>query len=298
MYLWNATNNIKICNEDVLNADSVLKISNIDNHLFLLTNLNYLYHGCVESVDNIVQLNLIKYTERLVQDIECSDEFVYVVDLDGRVFKLSEDLKVCTSIKLAVEPKCCAHGHCDVEKKLRVRNISVGNFGTLFITTCGELWGSGYMPQIGVNSKDPKKITFFNGRIIRNISVGYDFAIILVCKQVKTDDTDSDECEEDVFVSTCPRCISITQISTPSSQNSLNEMCPLGISLEKSSVSALSSSKGTESSDSEQTRKFIQYDEESGTDGEKTEKNIIFRNTEAAKEFLTRQFSWVINIIF
>lgn len=240
VYLWSTNNIVKICEEI---EDNIIKISNIDNHLFLLTNSNNLYHGCIEKIDNILELHLLKYTEHFIKDIECSEEYVYIVDLDGRVYKLTEDLKTSIQIHLTIEPKCCSHGHCDTETNLKVRNLAVGNFGILFITTCGQLWACGHMPQIGINSKEPKKVSFFNGRIIQDISVGYDYAVALVCKQMKTDDTDSEDGEEDVFVSTCPRCISITQISTPSSQNSLNEMCPLGISLEKSS-SVLSSSKG------------------------------------------------------
>lgn len=292
VYLWSNTDLIKIC-EDI--SDDIVKISNIDNHIFLLTNSNNLYHGCIEKIDNILQLNLIKYTDHRLTDIECSEAHVYIVTVEGKVFKLGEDLKLCSEVILAEEPKCCSHGHCIAKTKLRVSNIAVGEFGILFITTCGELWASGVMPQVGINSDIPKKVLFFEGRTTLSISVGYDFAVALVCKQItKTDDTDSDECEEDVFVSTCPHCVSNTHISSPSSQNSSSDTCPLGLSLEKSSTtSAPSSSKETESSDSEQTRKYIHYDGESSADYEKIERNIIFRNTEAAKEFLTRQFSWV-----
>lgn len=289
-HLWSITDSIKVY-DDIY--DDIIKICNIDNHIFLLTNTNTLYHGCIEKIDSILQLHLIKHTEHRLQDIDCSDSYVYIVDLQGKVYKLTEDLKTCNEIVLAEEPKCCSHGHTINKAHLRVSNIAVGGFGVLFITNSNELWACGAMPQIGINSNIPKKVAFFEGRTTLSISVGYDYAIALVCKQFKTEDTDSDECEEDVFVLTCPRCISSTRISSPSSQNSYSDTCPLGISLEKSSTtSAPSSSKETESSDSEQTKKFIQYDY-SKADCDKTEKNIIFRNTEAAKEFLTRQFSWV-----
>lgn len=293
-YLWSITDSIQIYEEI---HDDIIKICNIDNHIFLLTNKHTLFHGCIEKIDNILQLNLIKYTDHYFLDIDCSEFNVYVVELEGKVFKLTEDLKICCEISLAEEPKCCSHGHTISKNHLKVANIAVGGLGILFITNTGELWASGSMPQIGINCDTPKKVPVFEGRTTLSISVGYDFAIALICKQFKTEDTDS-ECE-DVFVSTCPRCISSTRISSPSSQNSFSDTCPLGISqsVEKSSTtSAPSSSKETESSDSEQSKKYIQYEEDNGENiagCDKTEKNIIFRNTEAAKEFLTRQFSWV-----
>lgn len=289
VYLWSTTNLIKLTENF---EENIIKIASIDNHLFLLTYSNVLWHGCVEKIENSFELNLIKFNDYLVQDIEACGQYIYIVDKNGRVFKLTEDLRTSTEVTLTIEPKCCPHGHCDTENNLKVRNIAVGNYGILFITTCGQLWGSGNMPQIGITSLEPKKVTLFSGRTILDISVGYDYAVALFCKQVKSDDTDSDEGEEDVFVSTCPRCISLNQISTPSSQNSLNEIGQIGVSLIETSTSALSSDKTTESSDSEQTKKFVNCSD-TVTDGDKTEKNIIFRNTEAAKEFLTRQFSWV-----
>lgn len=146
------------------------------------------------------------------------------------------------------------------------------------------------MHQIRLNTEQPKRVPFFDGRLVYHVQVGTDFAIALVSKQIRGDDTDSDECEEDIFVSNCPKCRSMSQLTSPNSMNSLSENCHGNQASYDIETTSTSSKNSASSADAKQTSEEIKN---SNDLNEKVEKNIIFRNTEAAKEFLTRQFSWM-----
>lgn len=143
------------------------------------------------------------------------------------------------------------------------------------------------------------------------VACGSNFNVVAVRKTPKTlkDDTDSEnELEEEVFVNSCPQCLN-TVLLSPTSLTS-SDTCPTGLHVQQSSedhstnsISALSvASKEQEISFAENSKKEqISEVVENGElcannpiDSEKEEKrNVIFINTEAARQFLTRQLSWV-----
>ncbi|KAF2882405.1 hypothetical protein ILUMI_23775 [Ignelater luminosus] len=85
---------------------------------------------------------------------------------------------------------------------------------------------------------------------------------------------------------------------SPNSQN--YNICPLNLTVKSDNTDSTSTSSKNDSTSttSNDRSKCVRYDHtpdltESSESSEKVEKNIIFRNTEAARDFLTRQFSWM-----
>ncbi|XP_017773870.1 PREDICTED: alsin isoform X2 [Nicrophorus vespilloides] len=285
LHIWDGTKKLKLLGN--LN-ETIKKLCNIGNHIYLLTTNNNFYHGYIDEATDEIQLELVESLN--LKDIDCCDSVLYAVEVSGKVQTYSESIEHVGEIMLIEESKTCFHGHTGAKCKMKVDKLAVGNYGGLFITENGQLWASGNMHQIGINSTNPKKVSFFDNRFVYNCNVGNDFAIAIVSKQIMNDDTDSDDCEEDIFVSSCPHCLSTSQLTSPISQNSLSDICPLGLPIPVSYDIETTSTSSRNSNSSNETRKCLENDQ-AATD--KVEKNIIFRNTEAAKEFLTRQFSWM-----
>lgn len=285
--LWMFNESVDIISSNI--TESITKISNIGNHLYFLTANNRLYQGNIEKNEedgkNVIKIELVDGLTLI--DIDACKQSVFIVDADGNVFRCSENLDIINEISL-VEEYTCSRGHNGTKNKKKVRNIAVGEYGQLYVTQEGELWGSGYMTQIGINSDFPKKAIFFDGRHVYSVNVGNDLAIVVVSKQSNNREDESDE--EDVFVNNCPQCLSASQLTSPASQTSISDICPLGVKVQGSydiETTSTSSKNDTSVSSSADTKEITS---ESKTNN-KTEKNIIFRNTEAAKDFLTRQIS-------
>lgn len=104
------------------------------------------------------------------------------------------------------------------------------------------------MHQIRINSDYPKRVSFFDAGTVYAAGVGCDFAIAIVSKQV-SDDIDSDDCDEDVFVSNCPQCRTSSQLTSPVSLNSLSDgLAPVQASydIETTSTSSKNSISSTD----------------------------------------------------
>ena len=153
---------------------------------------------------------------------------------------------------------------------------------------------------------------FFEGRTVSAVACGTNFNVVAVRKTAKAvkDDTDSEtELEEEVFVNSCPQCLS-TVLLSPASLTS-SDTCPTGLHVQQfsedrstNSISALSiASKEHDAISPAEIVKMDRVSEIIGNgeqcsnnpvDSDKEEKkNVIFINTEAARQFLTRQLSWV-----
>lgn len=288
--LWNYQNPIQI---DTNISESVLKVASINKHIYILTITHEIYHG---GIDDKNHLTLEKYDGPEIVDIDCCNNHLYIVNTNGDVYKLDENLGVVTEICLYEESKSCLHGHVDAKKlRIPVRKISINKFGNVFITNTGELWASGYMPQIGIHSDVPKKVTFFDGRIVHSACVGFDFAVAIVNKHSKSEDTDSDDGDEKVFLPSCPQCLS--QATSPISPNSGSENFPMELiklhnSYDIETTSTSSKNSGSSFNDVEKSV-LNGKDSPLETADDKAERNIIFRNTEAAKQFLTKKISWM-----
>lgn len=293
--LWNSINPIHIKNDI---PESILKISNINNHFYVLTGKGNLYHGEVQLEENCIRFE--KENELDLVDIDSCDSHLYTVNRNGEVYRRNSDLEIVNEIALVEETKTCLHGHSDIKCKLKVKKICINKFGKLFITESGQLWASGYMPQIGIDGEVPKKVTFFDGRSTHAVGIGYDFAIAVVSKQSENDDDDDDSDKEcvDTLITDCPVCLSLSHQTSPVSQNSASETCPLGLKLHNSYdiETTSTSSKNDSNSSAYETHKptdDLTHLQQQCTEADKIEKNIIYRNTEIAKQFLSRQISWM-----
>lgn len=214
-------------------------------------------------------------------------------------------------LKLLIKETC----YCRYKQEndvVKVKSIAVNDHAALFVAENGQLWASGNQSQIDVDSIEPRKVKFFEGRTVSAVACGSNFNVVAVRKASKAvrDDTDSEnELEEEVFVNSCPQCLNAVSLSPLSFTSS--DTCPPGLhphqfSEDRStnSISALSiASKEhdivlpTDIVKKDQNSKLIGNEEECsnnpiGSDKEE-KRNVIFINTEAARQFLTKQLSWV-----
>lgn len=308
----------------------IVKLCSLGSDFLVLGNDHGLYR--CEIVENC--LNFTRINDVSAIDISYHHKILYIIDIQGRLYKTNISFKNKEEIVVKEDAKCCPHGFKSSSYKVKFRNVVTNDFGQLFITTDGQLWGSGSMPQISLDTSCIKKIPFFEGRTVYSASVGQNFAAVIARKNVKRSgncDTDSDNDDEEVFASNCSQCQTIIGLASPASVPSLSETCPLGVHISKSSedsssttapqtdvhIDAHSLTEDSSPSSEESkiaktnTQKAANLDEQHNSDDSKqneddgterdnvspelgTDKlNNIFINTDAARQFLSRQLSWV-----
>ncbi|XP_033359057.1 alsin [Bombus vosnesenskii] len=311
MHLWRGVDKLSYIFGDQPNG-TICRLVTIKDHIFVATTTNSLYYGEVSFLEDSPPSLVFKRAQFDVIDIASNSDYLFIVDNNGHVLKVNpQDMSVTDTIILKEEVKCCSHGYKQENEIVKVKSIAVSDQAALFVTENGQLWASGNQSQIDINSTEPKKVKFFEGRTVSAVACGSNFNVVAVRKTPKTlkDDTDSEnELEEEVFVNSCPQCLN-TVLLSPTSLTS-SDTCPTGLHVQQSSedhstnsISALSvASKEQEISFAENIKKEqISEVVENGElcannpiDSEKEEKrNVIFINTEAARQFLTRQLSWV-----
>lgn len=312
--------------------DKIVKLCSLGSDFIVLGNDHGLYHCEIKEE----RLEFKRINGLAAIDISYHDDILYVIDIHGRLYKTNPSFKSKEEIVVKEDAKCCPHGFKSSSYKVKFRNVVISDFGQLFISSDGQLWGSGVMPQITLDTSSIKKVPFFEGRTVYSASVGQNFAAVIARKNVKRSgnyDTESDNDDEEVFASNCSQCQTIIGLASPASVPSLSETCPLGVQISKSSEDSSSttapqtdvhvdahsftedSSPSSEESKvaklnatqkntnieaiSQQDDKAIEDDDEStevdnDTPHASTEKiNNIFINTDAARQFLSRQLSWV-----
>ncbi|XP_050362138.1 alsin [Nymphalis io] len=312
--------------------DKIVKLCSLDTDFIVLGSDHGLYY-CTVTEDN---LSFKKISGISAIDISYHNDILYIIDVHGRLYKTNSYFKNKEEIVVKEDSKCCPHGFKSSSYKVKFRNVVTSDFGQLFISSDGHLWGSGVMPQIALETNSIKKVPFFEGRTVYSASVGQDFAAVIARKNVKHSgnyDTDSENDDEEVFASNCSQCQTIIGLASPASVPSLSETCPLGVHISKSSEDSSSTtapqtdvhvdaqSLTEDSSPSSEESKvekpdaiqFVNnnletdnelrvenvdndddYREHSESDHTNTEKiNNIFINTDAARQFLSRQLSWV-----
>lgn len=349
IHLWYGLEKLAITFEPSDLPKDIIKVCKVNRHIFALTNGNSIYHSEVEPNGE----NKVIFTNTNISaiDIACNNNILYFVSDNGQVFKTDpEDLDIKEEIILKEDAKCCSHGYKTSGHRVKVKTVAAEECSCLYVTESGQLWVSGNQPKLGKHDEVPQKVTCFEKRYVISVACGANFSIALVYKPGHSipdkGNSDTDDDNEDVFVSDCPLCI-----SSPTSQQSASETCPLGLHVQQTSdehYSTSSTSKGNtaedkrstddstsastdektdgkdERSDAEKklhahsdggdlptdkssqsfmegsqnisrTVKTVQSDEnESNNECMKEEKkNEFFISTEAARQFLTRQLSWV-----
>ncbi|CAK1603467.1 unnamed protein product [Parnassius mnemosyne] len=311
--------------------DKIVKLCSLGTDCIVLGSDHGVYHCNVET-DSI---NFKKVSGITAIDISYHNDILYIIDVHGRLYKSNINFKNKEEIVVKEDSKCCPHGFKSNSFKVKFRNVVTSDFGQLFISSDGQLWGSGVMPQIALESNNIKKVPFFEGRTVYSASVGQNFAAVIARKNVRNSgncDTDSDNDDEEVFASNCSQCQTIIGLASPASVPSLSETCPLGVHISKSSEDSSSTTapqtdvhidaqsftedSSPSSEESKVTKNNIVQsvntleadqnlqknqseddnvtEEEVGTpQGSNDKINNIFINTDAAKQFLSRQLSWV-----
>ncbi|XP_058791668.1 alsin [Phymastichus coffea] len=317
MHLWRGPD--KLC----LNAAAVdqqldgplAKLVTVGDRIFLMTTTCSLYHGEVvtasEGADSsLTLLSLIK-SQLSAVDVAANSQYLFVVTTDGCVHKINpQDLNIIDSIVIREDIKYCNHGCRQGSDIAKVIAIAVNDDSALFVTENGQLWASGDQPQIDIKSQEPKKVIFFDGRIVSDVACGSNFYVVLVRKlsQVSKDDVDSEADVQEIFVKSCSQCLSNIMPSSMSVTSSDTgpiadvRRCSDGYSV--NSISALSSTSKEDVFQSIMEEKIIPNSINVNSNGDICEnevlesdkdakKNVILINTEAARQFLTRQLSWV-----
>ncbi|XP_041968889.1 alsin [Aricia agestis] len=323
---WKGITPLKIQSNQLV-PEKIVKICSLDKDFIVLGNDHGLYY--CEIIEE--ELTFKKISGISAIDISFHNDILYIIDVHGRLYKTNSTFKNKEELVVKEDSKCCPHGFKSSSYKVKFRNVVTSDFGQLFISSDGHLWGSGTMPQIGLESVSIKKVPFFEGRTVYSASVGQNFAAVIARKNVKQSncDTDSDNDDEEVFASNCSQCQTIIGLASPASVPSLSETCPLGVHISKSSEESSSTtapqtdlhvdahSLSEDSSPSSEESKVAMCDVVKNNDGADHDKvndeansqdgnqendenvsdsekvNNIFINTDAARQFLSRQLSWV-----
>ncbi|XP_043251170.1 alsin isoform X2 [Colletes gigas] len=296
MHLWKGVDKLSYTFGDKPNG-IICKLVTIKDHIFVATTSNNLYHGEVLFPEDSPSSLVLKRAQFDVVDIASNSEHLFIVDNNGHVLKINpQDMSVEHTIILKEEITCCSHGYKQENKILKVKSVAANDYGMLFVTENGQLWASGNQSQIDIYSLEPKKVQFFEGRTVFAVACGSNFNVVAVRKATKNinDDTDSEqELEEEVFDNSCPQCLNAVlglHVQQFSEDHSTTSISSLSISSKEHDVLPAKVVK------QEQTSKISGNEEActNPTDSDKEEKkNVIFLNTEAAKQFVSKQLSWV-----
>ncbi|XP_046606576.1 alsin isoform X5 [Neodiprion virginianus] len=316
MYLWRGPEKILYTFGDQPSG-LICRLVTVKDHVFVSTTTNNLYHGVVAThlESETCPLLTFKRVQFYAVDIATNSDYLFIVNDAGQVLRIDpSDMTHVETITLREEPKSCSHGYKADNESVKVKSLAASDNAMLFIAENGQLWANGDQPQIDIKTSEPKKVTFFDGRIVSSVACGANFNVALVRKIIRTmkDDTDSEnDLEEEVFVSSCPHCVSDVMLS-PVSQPS-TDTCPLGLHVRQSSEDRSTNSTSAPSTASKDHDNALLLDDEKRfddlsktlTNGDnfsdglpielqrEEKKNVIFINTEAARQFLTRQLSWV-----
>lgn len=254
---WVGKNEINVTFENEFIYD-IVKVCNIGESTYLLASNHIIYHGTK------IRKNSMHFVQSDIyaNDIASNSKHLFIIEKTGSVARFNRDLEQKEEIPFNVETRTCVHGKSEAEQ-MKIKYISVNNSGCLFVTDKGQLWALGEMPQLKISCLEPKRVPFFKNRFVCKAILGQNFAATLVRKHNLESDTDL----SDVSVASCHEC-------APSSSfaGSLSSLTDLSNKFKETEESETSTSDADECANT---------------------KNIIFRNTEVAREFLTRQFSWM-----
>nr|XP_032529484.1 alsin [Danaus plexippus plexippus] len=308
--------------------EKIVKLCSLGTDFIVLGNDHGLYYCEVQNDE----LNFRKISGITAIDISYHNEILYIIDVHGRLYKTNTTFKSKEEIIVKEDSKCCPHGFKSASCKVKFRNVVVSDFGQLYISCDGHLWGSGAMPQISLDTNTIKRVPFFEGRTVYSASIGQNFAAVIARKNVKQSgncDTDSENDDEEVFASNCSQCQTIIGLASPASVPSLSETCPLGVHISKSSEDSSSTtapqtdvhidaqsftedsspsseeskvakcdaaqymSNNLEDNEVQITEDDVQTEDPHKPHASEEKINNIFINTDAARQFLSRQLSWV-----
>ncbi|XP_015114192.1 alsin [Diachasma alloeum] len=298
VYIFHKTDRVAVEFVDPPNG-AVKKIISIEAHVFLSTTSHFVYHGEVHTSGDEGHRVTLRRIDFTAADIASDSKNLFIIDESGHVLKIVPgSLEVVETIILRDEVKLCSHGCKQENETLKLRSLSTSPTSALFTTDSGHLWASGSHPQLSISTANPKPVIFFDGRTISSTSSGSNFHVVIARKTPKTpkDDTDSENDPDEVFVSSCPQCLSTIRPSPQSLTSS--DTCPMALhphqySSDPSLTSLTPQTHSPTPAHPDRGPKLVNGHRQSDACKDESKKNVIFINTEAARQFLTRQLSWV-----
>ncbi|KAL7292949.1 hypothetical protein TKK_0013401 [Trichogramma kaykai] len=314
LHLWHGANELELqldASSSILEGH-VTKLRSCQDRLFIKTTSGTLYYGdTVQAQENDKRFLELKKSQFNVIDLATNSKHLFLVLNNGSAVTVEpRSLKVVDTVVIKDDVKYCIHGYKQDNEAEKIVAIAVNDNASLFLTDNGQLWVIGDHPQIDIQSQVPKKVNFFDGRVISDIACGSSFYVVLVRKIPRSslahkDDADSNNESDEVFVRSCSQC--------------LNNLLPSPLSLNLSGSGTtkaqnISLTKEVKSFDSNTSKDDVfrpvekekptkksndsmidsEINDEEPTEPDKDPKrNVILINTEAAKHFFTRQLSWV-----
>ncbi|BES88813.1 Vacuolar sorting protein 9 (VPS9) domain [Nesidiocoris tenuis] len=291
-----------------------VKFVSTDDSLFLLDNQKSLWKGDVKTGSI-----LLSKTNIVAADLARTSAGLYIVSEFGKVYRIDDSLGHQEEVILHEDASNCIHGYATSSHRIHVKQIASNSMGLLFVSEHGELWASGSFPHLGVDTNQPKKVSFFDGRFVVAVGCGEDYCVLVTHKKDEVCPMSNGENgETEVFLSACQQCTNESAL-TPLTPQSYSDACPLGLQFKKSSESLSASTSTSKNNDLNKKVKSndnssscsegdsprlsdtsecsltnmlpedkIEYEKEARTGG-----SMLLINTEAARQFLTRQLSWV-----
>lgn len=165
--------------------DGLVKVASQNEHIFLLTVNRELFFGSLNGTARThIHVELIRND---VNDIDCSNDSIYVVDAMGLVQHCP--LMAFTFDKhwndVPIFNYDAIYGGLSAEDSasVRIAHVNCNNDGVLF-TTLGtrELYGMGSFGEV-CSSDQPVKISQFVNYEILKVSMGKNFALVLTCRR-------------------------------------------------------------------------------------------------------------------
>ncbi|XP_014217091.1 alsin [Copidosoma floridanum] len=325
VHLWRGADKVKLDLEDGLDG-ALAKVVSVGDRVFFMTKAGSLYYGDVVDevkdedggVSDVSSLSLRK-SQLCAVDLAANSEHIFIVTHDGTVQKINpRDFSVIDNIILDEGVKYCSHGSKQESCMVKVTSIAVNDSSVLFVTENGQLWASGEQAQIDIKSdlREARRVSFFEGRIVSDVACGTNFHAVLVqrlSRLAKDDCSDSDnEAAEEVFVKSCSQCLQSNNLmptspmSVASSDTGLMNVNLQPFSEEHYSCSSTSKEDVFHTVDNEKSSLLnsensiasgdLIIDEVAGSEKEVTESkknSSLLINTETARQFFTRQLSWV-----
>lgn len=168
----------------------IVKVCSQNDQMFLLTQANDLYFGLINYDLKKLHLNLIRTN---ISDIACSDDSIYVCDLDGYVQacplmavgfdKYWNDIIIDGSKKTKIERLFDADTKLAESERIRISRIVCNNDGILFITWYHELYAMGNFGEI-CQSDEPIRISQFTDHEVIDVAAGRHFVVVLSRRKV------------------------------------------------------------------------------------------------------------------
>lgn len=166
--------------------DGLMKVASQNEHIFLLTASKELFFGSLNNGKSraSVEVELIRND---VNDIDCSNDSIYVVDAMGSVqhcplMAFTFD-KHWNDVPIVNYDAIYEGFTTDDSDPVRIANVNCNNDGVLF-TTHGtrELYGMGSFGEV-CTSDQPMKIAQFINYEVLKVSMGKNFALVLTCRR-------------------------------------------------------------------------------------------------------------------